>query len=128
MLYPLSPRVPSHRVGAQARALENQAYVVQSPTIGEAPWSVAVDVNVGSAAFYAPPDLGPKEDGIVVQGALNLAHWIYAELDLTAIDGIRQNGSLANHEDWMGHVGVGPAVAGQFLAVELDVAAPEVRA
>jgi predicted amidohydrolase len=103
------------RVGARARALENQAYIVQSPTIGDAPWSTAV--NVGSAGIYAPPDLGPKEDGIIIQGSLNLPQWIYADLDLTAIDRIRQNGSLANQEEWASHVGIGAAVKGQFQAV-----------
>jgi predicted amidohydrolase len=103
------------RVGARARALENQAYIVQSPTIGDAPWSTAV--NVGAAGIYAPPDLGPKEDGIIIQGSLNLPQWIYADLDLTAIDRIRQNGSLANQEEWASHVGIGAAVKGQFQAV-----------
>jgi predicted amidohydrolase len=103
------------RVGARARALENQAYIVQSPTIGDAPWSTAV--NVGAAGIYAPPDLGPKEDGIIIQGSLNLPQWIYADLDLTAIDRIRQNGNLANQEEWASHVGIGAAVKGQFQAV-----------
>jgi predicted amidohydrolase len=42
------------RVGRQARALENQCFVVQAPTIGEARWSEAVDVNIGAARVYAP--------------------------------------------------------------------------
>ena len=46
------------RIGAQARALEGQCYVVQSPTVGEAAWSPAVDVNYGAAGIYGPPDLG----------------------------------------------------------------------
>jgi hypothetical protein len=74
-----------------------------------------VDVNVGSAGFYAPPDLGPKEDGIIIQGSLNLPQWIYSDLDLTAIDRIRQNGSLANREDWAGHVGI---VAGSRRTIQ----------
>ena len=39
------------RHACAARALENQIYVVQSPTVGDAPWSVAVNVNVGAAGF-----------------------------------------------------------------------------
>jgi predicted amidohydrolase len=56
------------RIGARARALENQAYVVLSPTVGEAPWATAIDVNVGSAGIFAPPDLGPREDGVLAEG------------------------------------------------------------
>jgi predicted amidohydrolase len=37
------------RIGAQARALENQVAVLQSPTVGLAPWSPALDENVGKA-------------------------------------------------------------------------------
>lgn len=44
------------RIGCQARALENQCYVVQSPTVGNAPWSEAVDVNTGRASVYTPVD------------------------------------------------------------------------
>jgi predicted amidohydrolase len=43
------------RVGARARALENQAYVIQSPAIGNADWLSALDRCVGFAAIYAPP-------------------------------------------------------------------------
>ncbi len=43
-------------VGARARALEQQCYTVVSPLVGDAPWSPAVDINYGHAAFYATPD------------------------------------------------------------------------
>src|ERR1043166_4544413 len=43
------------RVGARARALENQAYVIQSAAIGNVDWLVALDRRVGFAAIYAPP-------------------------------------------------------------------------
>jgi predicted amidohydrolase len=55
-------------VGARARALENQVYVAVAPTVGEAPWSPAVDVNHGWAAAYATPDRGFPDDGILAQG------------------------------------------------------------
>jgi predicted amidohydrolase len=47
-----------HRVrsACAARALENQFYAIQSSTVGEAPWSAALDVNIGAAAIFAPPD------------------------------------------------------------------------
>jgi predicted amidohydrolase len=59
------------RIGAQARALENQCVVVQSPTVGEAPWSPAVDVNRGAAGVYGPPDLGFPDDGVLALGELD---------------------------------------------------------
>jgi predicted amidohydrolase len=56
------------RIACQARALENQCYVVQAPTVGLAPWSPAVDDNHGAAAIYAPPDRGFPDNGVVAIG------------------------------------------------------------
>jgi predicted amidohydrolase len=93
------------RVGARARALENQAYVIQSPAIGEASWSRILNVAVGSAGVYAPPDLGPNVNGVVVQGSGKKSEWIYADLDLRAIDRLRQGNSVvANEEEWNSHL------------------------
>lgn len=44
------------RIGAQARALENQCFVAQAPTVGMAPWSPVLDENYGAAGLFAPPD------------------------------------------------------------------------
>jgi len=41
------------RLGAQARALEGQCYAVQSPTVGVADWSPAVDVNRRGGGLWA---------------------------------------------------------------------------
>jgi predicted amidohydrolase len=88
------------RVGCQARALENQCFVVQAPTVGEAPWSEAVDVNVGAAGVYAPPDRGLPDNGIVAMGELNKPQWVYADLDLKAIERVRREGQVFNARDW----------------------------
>jgi predicted amidohydrolase len=93
------------RVGARARALENQAYVIQSPAIGEAAWSRILCVAVGSAGVYAPPDLGPNVNGIIVQGTGKKPEWIYADLDLSALDRLRQGDHvIANEEEWNSHL------------------------
>jgi predicted amidohydrolase len=105
------------RVGARARALENQAYVIQSPLVGDGLRSSAVARNVGFAAVYAPPDLGPRENGVVTQGPLNETQWVYADLDLKAIDRIRRAGSIANADEWAHHARIGPAVKGKFRSL-----------
>lgn len=88
------------RIGCQARALENQCYVVQSPTIGNAPWSEAVDVNTGRASVYTPVDYGFPDNGILVEGKDNEAGWVYATVDLTEIARIREEGQVFNYRDW----------------------------
>jgi len=88
------------RLGAQARALEGQCYAVQSPTVGEAAWSPAVDINRGAAAVYGPPDRGMPEDGVLAIGALNAAQWVFAELDLAHVAELRAEGRVLNARHW----------------------------
>ena len=90
------------RIGCQARALENQCYVVQSPTVGFATWSEAVDVNVGAAAIYTPVDYGYPDDGVLAIGNLNETQWVYADIDLAAISVVRESGQVFNYRDWPG--------------------------
>jgi len=105
------------RVGARARALENQAYVVQSPVLGGRAPSSVIAKGVGFAAIYSPPDLGPSENGVVAQGTINEPQWIYADLDLDAIDRIRGDRVIANADDWAAHVRIGPAIKGKFRRI-----------
>ncbi len=90
------------RIGCQARALENQCYVVQSPTVGLAPWSEAVDVNIGAAAVYTPVDYGYPDNGVLAIGEINQAQWVYADIDLSTIAKVRESGQVFNYRDWPG--------------------------
>ena len=88
------------RIGCQARALENQCFVAQSPTIGDAEWSEAVDVNHGRAAVYTPVDRGYPADGVLAQGRADEPGWVVAELDLDTLAQVRREGQVFNHRDW----------------------------
>ena len=88
------------RIGAQARALENQCYVVQSPTIGEAAWSGAVDINTGRASVYTPVDYGFTDNGILAEGVADKAGWVFAEIDMAGIAAVRETGQVFNYRDW----------------------------
>ncbi len=91
-----------HRVrsGCQARALENTIHVVQSPTVGQALWSSAIDHNAGAAGVYLPPDQATFPDGVLVQGSLNSPGWVYAQVDLASLRQLRQSGEMRNYSDW----------------------------
>lgn len=91
-----------HRVtiSARARALENQCYAVVAPTVGDAPWSIALDQNVGAAAVFGPVEQSLFPDGVVASGELNQSGWVYADLDLTAVTRARRDGQVKNHADW----------------------------
>lgn len=88
------------RFGAQARAMENQCYVVHSPTVGAAPWSPAVEDNRGAAAVYAPPDAGNIASGVVAIGETDRAQWVFADLDMEMPERVRQGGEVLNFCDW----------------------------
>lgn len=88
------------RIAARARALENQCLVATAPTVGEAPWSPAVDVNVGAAGVFAPPDRGFPADGVLAQGTLNAPGWVYADIDLGAVATLRDDPQVFLRRDW----------------------------
>ena len=88
------------RIGAAARAMENQCYVAITPTVGQAPWSAALDVNRGHAAVFGPVDRGFPEDGVLARGALDADQWVFCRLDPARIAAVREDGQVRNHRDW----------------------------
>jgi predicted amidohydrolase len=88
------------KVGAMARALENQCVVAHAPTVGHAPWCPAVDENTGAAAIYGPPDLGFPATGILAQTDMNAPGWAMAEIKPAAIARVRRDGAVLNHAHW----------------------------
>jgi len=87
------------RIGCQARALENQVHVACAVTAGEAPWSPALDVNRGRAAVYTPVDRGFPSDGIAAIHDGD-GDWVFADVDLDALEATRAQGQVANAADW----------------------------
>lgn len=96
------------RTGSQARALENTIVTVQSPTVGDAPWSPAVDFNVGAAGIYVPPEHGVSDTGVLAEGTLNEAQWVYAAANLAALRRLRTGGEMRNFGDWPAQPGAEP--------------------
>lgn len=96
------------RTGAMARALENTVATVQSPTVGDALWSPAVDHNVGAAGIYVPPEHGVSDTGVLAEGALNAEQWVYAAADLAALRRLRTGGEMRNFADWPAQPGAEP--------------------
>jgi predicted amidohydrolase len=88
------------RIGCQARALENQCYVLQAPTVGEALWSPAVDINIGRASVYTPLDKGFPANGVLAQAADTEPQWVLADLHMALISDIREQGAVLNKRDW----------------------------
>ena len=68
--------------------------------MGLAPWSIAVDENVGAAGVFAPADRGLPADGVVALEALDAPGWVVADVDLDAIEHVRRDGQVLGHRDW----------------------------
>lgn len=93
------------RIGAMARALESQCVTVMASTVGDCPWSEAVDHNTGCGGVFGPPDTGFPATGVLAEGRLNQPGWTYATLDLAAIDRVRRDGVVLNRRHWAEQLG-----------------------
>jgi predicted amidohydrolase len=96
------------RTACAARALENQCYTAMSVIVGEAPWSPAIDVNVGAAGVFAPPDRFFPADGIIASGDLNASGWVFADLDFDLLAQVRNGGEVLNDRNWPRQPGLAP--------------------
>lgn len=107
------------RTGSMARALENTIATVQSPTIGDALWSPAVDHNAGAAGIYVPSEQGVSDDGVLAEGTINSAEWVTATIDLERLRRVRTTGEMRNFADWPLQPGATPLGA-KVEIVNLD--------
>ncbi len=88
------------RIGAAARALENQMIVATAHTVGTATWSLAVDTNVGAAHVFAPADRGFPSDGVIAAGELNRPGWLMSTVNLDDVLRVRSEGQVQGYADW----------------------------
>lgn len=82
------------RYCAQARAIENQMYVVHASTVGSLPMVPAVSLNYGQAAIYTPSDFAFARDGILAEGIPNQETMVVAELNLATIVEGHESGTV----------------------------------
>ncbi|MBZ0171618.1 MAG: carbon-nitrogen hydrolase family protein, partial [Phycisphaerales bacterium] len=76
------------RYCAQARAIENQMFVVNSATVGSLPMVPAVSLNYGQASILTPSDFPFARDGILAEGIPNQETMVIGEV---ALDVLRRN-------------------------------------
>jgi len=82
------------RYCAQARAIENQMYVITSHTVGSIPSMPAVSLNYGQAAILTPSDFPFSRDGILAEGNINTEMMVIGELNLHTIVDSRSSGTV----------------------------------
>jgi len=79
---------------AQARAIENQMYVVHACTVGSLPMVPAVSLNYGQASILTPCDFRFSRDGILAEGPINSETMVIGDLDLGLLRESRKSGTV----------------------------------
>lgn len=87
------------RYCSQARAIENQMYVVQSSTVDSLPMLPAVSLNYGQAATFTPSDFAFARDGVLAEGVPNQESMVMADVDPRTIDELWDSGTVRPLED-----------------------------
>ncbi|WP_017931005.1 bifunctional GNAT family N-acetyltransferase/carbon-nitrogen hydrolase family protein [Robiginitomaculum antarcticum] len=87
------------RYCSQARAIENQCYVVLSGNVGNLPGVENMDVNYAESCILTPCDFPFARDGIAAECSENVETVAIADLDLTDLSWARANGTVRNLRD-----------------------------
>ena len=76
----------------QARAIENQVYVVMASTVGNLPVE-NLRLHYGQANIFTPSDFPFSRDGIAAEGVINQEQIVIADLELDLLDENRIKGT-----------------------------------
>lgn len=84
---------------SQARAIENQIFVVTSGIIGNLPSVPAMDIHYGRAGIFTPSDFEFARDGIQAEADSNVEMLLVSDLDLNDLHRSRTAGSVTPRLD-----------------------------
>lgn len=87
------------RYCCQARAVENQCYVVMSGNVGNLPNVHNMDIQYAQSCILTPCDFSFARDGIAADTTPNVETVALADLRLEALRAARQAGSVHNLKD-----------------------------
>jgi len=87
------------RTCAQARAIENQVYVVTSGCTGNLPSVENMDINYAQSGIFTPSDFPFARDGIAGECQANLETVVIADVDLEVLRHNRLAGTVRTWND-----------------------------
>jgi predicted amidohydrolase len=87
------------RYCAQARAIENQVYVIITGCVGNLPDVENLDVHFSQSAIFTPSDVEFHREGIASEATPNTETLIYQDLDLNLLKRNRELGSVQTWND-----------------------------
>jgi predicted amidohydrolase/GNAT superfamily N-acetyltransferase len=87
------------RYCCQARAVENQIYVILSGTVGNLPDVSNMDINYAESCILTPCDFPFARDGIAATSIPNTETVVISDLNLASLHASRKSGSVQNLKD-----------------------------
>jgi len=84
---------------AQARAIENECYVVIAGSIGNLPKVDNVDIQYGQTAVFSPSDFAFPHDAIMAETTPNTEMTLIVDVDLEKLQELQNDGSVRNYLD-----------------------------
>tara|TARA_R110000868_G_scaffold2321_6_gene17268 strand:+ start:133 stop:1686 length:1554 start_codon:yes stop_codon:yes gene_type:complete len=87
------------RYCSQARAIENQCYVIMSGNVGNLPGVENMDIQYAQSCILTPCDFRFARDGIAAECTENVETVAIADLNLSDLDWVRQEGTVRNLRD-----------------------------
>lgn len=87
------------RCCAQARAIENECYVIISGSVGNLPKVDSADIQYAQSAVFSPSDFSFPHDAIIAETTPNTEMTLIADLDLSKLDVLKNEGSVRNYMD-----------------------------
>jgi predicted amidohydrolase/GNAT superfamily N-acetyltransferase len=87
------------RYSAQARAVENQCYVILSGNVGNLPGVNNFDIQYSQSCVLTPCDFPFARDGVAADTTPNVEMVAFADLRLDALIEARANGTVQNLKD-----------------------------
>ncbi|HEU4717817.1 MAG TPA: GNAT family N-acetyltransferase [Bacteroidia bacterium] len=87
------------RYCAQARAIENQVYMVIAGCVGNLPEVENMDIQYAQSAIFTPSDTEFHREGIANEASPNNETLIYQDLDMNLLNRSREFGSVLTWND-----------------------------
>lgn len=84
---------------SQARAIENECYVVLCGSVGNVPSIENLDIQYAQSSVFSPSDFAFPHDAVMSESTPNTEMVIFSDLDLTRLKVVRSEGSVTNLKD-----------------------------
>ncbi|ALM51549.1 bifunctional GNAT family N-acetyltransferase/carbon-nitrogen hydrolase family protein [Halomonas huangheensis] len=84
---------------AQARAIENECYVVLCGSVGNVPSIENLDIQYAQSSVFSPSDFAFPHDAVMAETTPNTEMIMFSDLDLSRLTIVRNEGSVTNLKD-----------------------------